>query len=100
MNELEKQVVEHTGRIKVLEKRVDKVEMLTESVNKLALSVEKIALTQGQMLEEQKAQRKDIDEIRIAPSKTARDLRNKIISSVVTTLVGALVGALIATIIK
>ena len=95
MNELEKQVVEHTGRIKTLEKRVDKVEMLAESVNKLALSVEKIALTQSQMLEEQKAQREDIDELKMAPSRTARDLRNKIISTVVTTLIGALIAMII-----
>lgn len=97
---IEVKVAEHEVKIKSLEKRVLKTEEIAESVHELCVSIEKLALIQENMLAEQKAQRKDIDDIKQQPAKDAREIKVKIIIAVATGIISALLGALLAVVIK
>lgn len=93
-------LADHSARIKSLEKRVAKCEEKDEVLNKLVVSVEKLATVQQGMIEEQKEQRKEINEIKQEPVNNAKFIRNEIIKVIISVVGGAIIGALISLVIK
>jgi hypothetical protein len=100
MDNIEAEVLKHSEHFKIVDKRLDKLEELSEGVNKIALSVQRIADNQSAMLEQQKDLKKDVDEIKSQPAKDAHSLKMTVITIIVTAVVSTVIGALLALIIK
>ncbi len=100
MNNIEEKVIKHDEQIKTLFNNVNKLESITIEINKLALSIEKIAINQTSMLEQQKALRKDVDEIKDQPIKDAHEIKMTVIKCIITGVLSAIVSALAVLIIK
>lgn len=80
---MEVRVEEHERRINKLEKSVHEIQELTLSVSKLASNME-------QMLEEQKRQRTDIDQLKSEPSDRWNSMKRTAFTSIISTIAGAL----------
>lgn len=93
-------VAVHSQQIKSLEKRMAKCEAKDEVLNKLAISVEKMATVQQGMLEEQKTQRKDINELKEQPARKHEFMWKEAVKVAISVIGGAILGALVGLIIK
>ena len=97
----------HEARIKVCEKRLNKLDKLEESINDLALSVKEIAVNQTAMLNDMKEEKetrkvneKRISALELQPAKDAREIRQKVIIAIITGCIGAIVGAIMGLLLK
>ena len=100
MDNIEAEVLKHSEHFKIVDKRLDKLEELSEGVNKIALSVQRIADNQSAMIEQQKDLKKDVDEIKSQPVKDAHSLKMTVVTIIITAVVSTIIGALLALIIK
>lgn len=97
---LEAKVAQHSTEIKNINKRLDKLEPIVETTNKIALSVERMATIQEGMLEEQKAQREDINELKQQPAKDAHTIKMDLWKCIISAVLGALIAAVLTLILK
>lgn len=95
MNELETKVIEHEQQIKTLFNNQARLEKVVDKIDKLTVSIEKMTVIQQDMIDEQKAIKEDVNNIKEQPAKDAHEIKQKIINSIITTAVGLVVGALI-----
>ena len=100
MTELEKEVVKHEEQIKTLFENQKKLETVVDKIDSLATSIAKLTLVQQGVVDEQKALRTDVDNMKQQPVKDAHELKMTVIKLVITAVVSAIVGALIALVIK
>lgn len=107
MDNINEEVVEHSAKIKSLEKRMAKVEEMSKSVNELALSVKEIAVNQTRMLDDMKEEKETrkrneqrITSLEMKPAEKHEFLWREVIKVVISVVGGALLGAIIALVIK
>jgi len=100
MTEFEQKVVEHDEQIKSLFKGLGRVEKICNQINSLALSVKEIAVNQSAMIDQQKKMQQDVENLKVAPGNTAKDLWLSVAKTAISTIVGAIIGAVIALIVK
>ena len=87
-------------RMDHLEKRMDKLENLSESINKLTINVEKMSASMENMVEVQKKQSEDIENLKLQPGEDAHKLKFEVVKAIILAVVGAIIGALLTLIIK
>lgn len=81
----------------------DKVESLgntQKDIQDLVRSVDKLAINMSHMLEEQKIQREEINELKEAPAKAFGKYKTALVTGVITTVIGMLIGAVFSLFIK
>lgn len=98
--EIEKKLVQHEEQIKTINYRLDKIENISENLNKVSISLEKLNLSVSSIVDAQKKQADDIEALKLAPGKTAKDLWLTIGKTALTVVVTAVVTALLVLIIK
>ena len=77
-----------TERMKGLETRIDKVEVITEEVHKLAVSVERLSVSIENMVKDQAAHEKRIGVLEARDSEMWRYFIKYIITATVGVIVG------------
>ncbi len=75
-------------RMKRLEERVDKVEVIQQEIHTLSISVERLAMTVKNMVEAQKDQDKRIDSLESKDAKMWQD----VVRTAITGFVGIIIG--------
>lgn len=98
--EIEKKLVQHDEQIGYINHRLDKIENISENLNKVSISLEKLNLSVTSIVDAQKKQADDIEALKLAPGKTAKDLWLTIGKTALTVAVTAIVTALLVLIIK
>ncbi len=80
---------------------------LSQSINRMATAVEVLATEQRYSADEQRKMRETISEtnhkvasLELAPSKSAKKIKNEIIKQTIATMTGTLVGSLLTLILK
>ena len=99
-NKLEIKVAEHTQQINTINYRLDKIENISDNLNKLSINLEKLTMAVDGIVDVQKKQATDIESLKLAPGKTARDLWLTIGKEALKAIVVALITALLVLIIK
>ena len=98
--EIEKKLVQHDEQINYINHRLDKIENISENLNKVSISLEKLNMSVSGIVDAQKKQAEDIEALKLAPGKTAKDLWLTIGKTALTVVVTAIVTALLVLIIK
>lgn len=75
-------------RMKRLEERVDKIEVIQQEIHALSISVERLAMTVKNMVEAQKEQDTRIDSLENKDAKMWQD----VVRTAITGLVGIIIG--------
>ena len=99
-NKLEIKVAEHTQQIKTINYRLDKIENISDNLNKVSISLEKLNMSVSGIVEVQKKQATDIENLKLAPGKTAKDLWLTVGKEALKAIVVALITALLVLVIK
>ena len=100
MTEMEQKVIQHDEQISTINRRLDKMENIAENLNKVSISLEKLNMSVSGIVEVQKKQATDIESLKLAPGKTAKDMWITIAKESLKVIVALIIGALIALIIK
>lgn len=82
--------------IKLIEKRLDKLETVYDAINRLTLSIEKLAIETKYLREEQNSLANRVETLEKKPEKRY----DTAITTIITTIVGAIIGAIMALVIK
>lgn len=99
-NEIAIKVVQHEEKIINMERRLNKVEDISENLNRVSTNLEKLTMAVDSMVDTQKKQSEDIEMLKYQPGKTARDLWLTIGKEALKAIVVALITALLVLIIK
>lgn len=99
-NKLEITVARHEERLDVIDKRLDKIENISENLNKVSNNLEKLTMAVDGIVKVQEKQATDIESLKMAPGKTARDLWLTIGKEALKAVVVAIITALLVLIIK
>ena len=87
------------GYIKITDFGLSK-ENIADNLNKVSVSLEKLNMSVSGIVEKKKKQANDIESLKLAPGKTAKDLWITIGKEALKAVVVALITALIVLIIK
>lgn len=98
--EIVEKVIKHDEQLKVLARRVDKIDVLAESCNKMAISNEKLAMSIDSMKKTQEQLINDVQEMKMAPARDAKEIKNKLIIAALSAIVTAIIAAVLALIFK
>lgn len=91
---------DHDHEISSLKHRVRECEQQQATINKLVNSVDKLATNMENMIEEQKTQRCDINELKQAPAEDFKYYKRIVVGCVLTGIIGAVLGAILTLVIK
>ncbi|OQA48436.1 MAG: hypothetical protein BWY46_01382 [Firmicutes bacterium ADurb.Bin300] len=91
---------DHDHEISSLKHRVKECEEQQATINKLVNSVDKLATNMENMLEEQKTQRREINELKQVPAEDFKYYKRLIVGCILTGVVGAILGAILTLVIK
>lgn len=100
MTEFETKVIQHDEQIGTINRRLDKMENIAENLNKVSVSLEKLNMSVSGIVEAQKQQASDIEALKLAPGKTAKDLWITVGKEALKAIVVAIITALLVLIIK
>lgn len=75
--------------------RIDDLESQNQAIQDLALSVKELTINMGNMLDEQRRQGKDIENLKAEPANKWKHIVEKSLDTVIGIVVGALVTGLI-----
>lgn len=100
MTEIETKVIQHDEQISIINRRLEKMENIADNLNKVSVSLEKLNMSVSGIVEAQKKQATDIESLKLAPGKTAKDLWITIGKEALKVIVVAIVTALVVLIIK
>lgn len=89
-------LAEHGKEIGSLKHRVKDVEETQKEIHSLTLSVHEIALSLKNVVEEQKKQRDDLNELKSRPAKRWQKASDKVIETILTVILTALITAVLA----
>ena len=99
----EQRIIGAEHRIKDLEETQKEIRTLTISVEKMAMCLQNMTKVQNDMIEEQKNQRIQIENLENKPIKTWESVKEKALATIVSTVVGVVlgfIGALVAIVIQ
>ena len=99
-NKLEVIVARHEEKFDIIDKRLDKVENISENLNKVNVNLEKLTMAVDGIVKVQEKQATDIECLKLAPGKTAKDLWITIGKEALKAVVVAIITALLVLIIK
>lgn len=98
--EIEKKVIQHDEQIKTINYRLDKIENISENLNKVSINLEKLTIAVDGIVKVQEKQATDIENLKLAPGKTAKELWLTVGKEALKAIVVALITALLVLIIK
>ena len=84
-------LAEHGKEIGSLKHRVKDVEETQKEIHSLTLSVHEIALSLKNVVEEQKKQRDDLNELKSRPAKRWQKASDKVMDTIITVIITALI---------
>ena len=96
----EKKIIQQDEEIGNINRRLDKMENIAEGLNQVNVSLEKLNMSVSGIVEVQKKQATDIESLKLAPGKTAKDLWITVGKEALKVIVVAIVTALVVLIIK
>lgn len=100
MTEIETKVIQHDEQISTINRRLDKMENIAENLNKVSNNLEKLTMAVDGIVKVQEKQATDIEVLKLAPGKTAKDLWITIGKEALKAVVVAIITALLVLIIK
>lgn len=100
MTEIETKVIQHDEQISTINRRLDKMENIAENLNKVSNNLEKLTMAVDGIVKVQEKQSIDIESLKLAPGKTAKDLWITIGKEALKAVVVAIITALLVLIIK
>ncbi len=90
----------HDHEISSLKHRVKECEQQQSIINKLVNSVDKLATNMENMIEEQKTQRCDINELKQAPAEDFKYYKRLVIGCILTGVIGTVLGAMLTLVMR
>lgn len=93
-------LAKHGERLDTIDKRLDKIENIAESLNQVNVSLEKLNMSVSGIVEAQKKQATDIENLKLAPGKTAKDFWITVGKEALKAVVVAIITALLVLVIK
>lgn len=95
----EQRIIGAEHRIKDLEETQKEIRTLTISVEKMAICLQNMTKVQNDMIEEQKSQRIQIENLENKPVKTWESIKEKTLATTVSTIIGAVLGVIGALVV-
>ena len=97
---MEQKVIQHEEQISTINRRLDKMENIADNLNKVSNSLEKLNLSVTSIVEVQKKQSEDIENLKFSSGKTAKELWLTVGKEALKAVVVAIITALLVLIIK
>ncbi len=98
--EVKKDVQSVTHRTDVLEKKVERMDEITNCLTKMTTNMEHMVTEQKRQGEQLDKQGEKIDKLEKQPAEEARYYKREIIKYIILAIVGAIVGALLTYVFK